>query len=71
MLKLVRRKAEIIRVAAENEVDLIVVGSSGRWRGLALLLGSTANAVLHGALCDVLTVRFPSERGTYSNTKIR
>lgn len=25
--------------------------------GLALLLGSTANAVLHGAPCDVLAVR--------------
>jgi universal stress protein A len=53
-------KAEIIRVAAENEVDLIVVGSHGR-RGLALLLGSTANAVLHRAPCDVLTVRFPTQ----------
>jgi universal stress protein A len=25
--------------------------------GLQLLLGSTANAVLHGAKCDVLAVR--------------
>ncbi|HCB13498.1 MAG TPA: universal stress protein, partial [Gammaproteobacteria bacterium] len=25
--------------------------------GLSLLLGSTANAVLHGAPCDVLAVR--------------
>ena len=34
----------------------LVVGSHGR-HGLALLLGSTANAVLHGAPCDVLAVR--------------
>jgi universal stress protein A len=42
--------------AARKRVDLIVVGSHGR-SGLALLLGSTANAVLHGANCDVLAVR--------------
>jgi len=49
-------RTEILRVARERSVDLIVVGSHGR-RGLALLLGSTANAVLHGAPCDVLAVR--------------
>jgi universal stress protein A len=49
-------KLEIIRVANENDVDLIVVGSHGR-HGLALLLGSTANGVLHHATCDVLAVR--------------
>jgi universal stress protein A len=47
---------EIKRTAEEHDVDLIVVGSHGR-HGLALLLGSTANAVLHGAPCDVLAVR--------------
>jgi len=49
-------KHEILSHAEHNEVDLIVVGSHGR-HGLALLLGSTANAVLHGAQCDVLAVR--------------
>jgi universal stress protein A len=53
-------KLEIIRVAEENEVDLIVVGSHGR-HGFALLLGSTANGVLHHALCDVLAVRLQNE----------
>lgn len=48
--------AEIRRVAEEKGVDLIIVGSHGR-HGLSLLLGSTANAVLHGAPCDVLAVR--------------
>jgi len=49
-------KQEIVRIAEENAVDLIVVGSHGR-HGLALLLGSTANGVLHHAHCDVLAVR--------------
>ena len=39
-----------------SAVDLIVVGSHGR-HGLALLLGSTADAVLHHAKCDVMAVR--------------
>lgn len=49
-------KREILTVAGEEGSDLIIVGSHGR-HGLALLLGSTANAVLHGAPCDVLAVR--------------
>jgi universal stress protein A len=49
-------RQEIHRLAKEQGVDLIVVGSHGR-HGLALLLGSTANDVLHGAPCDVLAVR--------------
>jgi len=53
-------KTEIIRVAVENKVDLIVVGSHGR-HGLALLLGSTANGVLHHATCDVLAVRLQED----------
>ncbi len=49
-------KNEVLRVAQEHNVDLIVTGSHGK-HGLALLLGSTANAILHGAECDVLIVR--------------
>lgn len=49
-------KEGILGAAKDHGVDLIVVGSHGR-HGLALLLGSTANAVLHGAPCDVLAVR--------------
>lgn len=49
-------ETEIHRVAEENNIDLIIVGSHGR-HGLSLLLGSTANGVLHGAQCDVLAVR--------------
>ncbi len=49
-------KLEIVATAEEQHADLIVVGSHGR-HGLALLLGSTANGVLHHAKCDVLAVR--------------
>ncbi len=55
-----RPESEIQRVADTKEVDVIVVGSHGR-HGLALLLGSTANGVLHGATCDVLAVRVGTE----------
>ena len=51
-----RPETEIHTLAKEIDADLIVVGSHGR-HGLALLLGSTANGVLHGATCDVLAVR--------------
>ncbi len=51
-----RPETEIHTLANQIEADLIVVGSHGR-HGLALLLGSTANGVLHGAPCDVLAVR--------------
>ena len=48
-------RQEIHALAKAQNCDLIVVGSHGR-HGLALLLGSTANDVLHGAPCDVLAV---------------
>lgn len=51
-------KSKILDVAQDIGVDLIICGSHGR-HGLSLLLGSTANAILHGAKCDVLTVRLP------------
>lgn len=53
-------KLEIVRIAEEQAVDLIVMGSHGR-HGLALLLGSTANGVLHHATCDVLAVRLQDD----------
>lgn len=46
---------EILNYAKKNDVDLIVLGSHGK-HGIKLLLGSTSNAVLHNAPCDVLTI---------------
>lgn len=46
----------ILEEAEHVKAGLVVVGSHGR-HGMRLLLGSTANAVLHGAKCDVLAVR--------------
>lgn len=53
-------KTKILKIADDIKADLIICGSHGR-HGLSLLLGSTANAILHGAKCDVLTVRLPEE----------
>jgi universal stress protein A len=53
-------KSRILEVAQNVKADLIICGSHGR-HGLSLLLGSTANAILHGAKCDVLTVRLPEK----------
>ena len=47
---------EIHRFAEENDMDLIVLGTHGQ-KGVQLLLGATANSVLHGSRCDVLAVR--------------
>jgi universal stress protein A len=52
-------KGGILTMAREREADLIVLGNHGV-HGLELLLGSTANAVLHSAPCDVLAVKVGS-----------
>ncbi len=54
-------KTKILKIAENVGADLIICGSHGR-HGISLLLGSTANAILHGAKCDVLTVRLPEEQ---------
>ena len=53
-------RREILNLAEELNIDLIVIGSHGR-EGIQRLLGSTANAVLHGAPCDVLAVRIKND----------
>jgi len=51
---------DIVRMAEEEQVDLIVMGTHG-WTGLRhLILGSTAENVVRTAKCPVLTVRAPS-----------
>lgn len=52
-----RPSSEIRAQAEKSGADLIVIGSHGRHGLAGLLLGSTANGVIHGAPCNVLTVR--------------
>jgi nucleotide-binding universal stress UspA family protein len=50
---------EIVKMAKEKEVDLIVMGTHGR-TGLAhVLIGSVAEKVVHHAHCGVLTIKHP------------
>lgn len=49
-------KHEIIQFVKDQQCDLVVMGSHGR-HGITILLGSTANAVLHAMPCDILTVK--------------
>jgi universal stress protein A len=53
-------KVVILEEAERLAADLIIVGSHGR-HGIRLLLGSTANAILHGAKCDVMAVRIQED----------
>lgn len=49
-------KRSIVELAEKLGVDLIVLGAHGK-HGIEKILGSSANAVMHAAKCDVLTVR--------------
>ena len=51
---------EIIRFAAENEVDMIVLGTHGKGMLDQALFGSTTERVVRRSPCPVLTVR-PAE----------
>lgn len=56
-------KTLILETAEKIGADLIILGSHAR-HGIGLvLLGSTANGVLHGAKCDVLAVRVSEPAG--------
>jgi nucleotide-binding universal stress UspA family protein len=51
--------AEILRVAAEEQADLIVLGTHGRTGLRRLLMGSVAENVIRRATCPVLAVKMP------------
>lgn len=51
-------KLIIIEQAKKLNIDLIIVGAH-KTHGLNSWLGSTANAVINNAHCDVLTIRTP------------
>lgn len=52
-----RPETEILRIAREESVDGIVVGTSGRTGVGRLLLGSVAEKVVRGASCTVMVVK--------------
>jgi nucleotide-binding universal stress UspA family protein len=52
-----RPDQEILRVAAERNTDLIVMGVSGRHAADLAVFGSTTHRIVRGAPCPVLTVR--------------
>jgi universal stress protein A len=53
--------AEIVRIASEQNVDLIVISSHGRTGLGRIFFGSTAEAVVRHAGCPVLVVKPPPE----------
>jgi nucleotide-binding universal stress UspA family protein len=53
--------AEIVRTAAEEGVDLIVMGTHGLTGIAHALIGSTAERVVRKATCPVLTMKVPQQ----------
>jgi nucleotide-binding universal stress UspA family protein len=53
--------SEIVRVAGERHVDLIVISSHGRTGLGRIFFGSTAESVVRHAPCPVLVVKPPQE----------
>lgn len=50
---------EIVKVAREKDVDLIVMGTHGRTGLSHVLIGSVAEKVVHHAHCGVMTIKHP------------
>jgi nucleotide-binding universal stress UspA family protein len=53
--------SEIVRVAGERHVDLIVISSHGRTGLGRIIFGSTAESVVRHAPCPVLVVKPPQQ----------
>lgn len=50
---------EILRLAKDENADLIVMGTHGRTGMLRALMGSVAEQVVRNAACPVLTLKIP------------
>jgi universal stress protein A len=59
---------ELLRIADEEDVDLIVIGTHGRTGLPRVLMGSIAEAVVRKASCPVLTVKQPHGEARKPNT---
>ncbi|MDZ4383335.1 MAG: universal stress protein, partial [Thermodesulfovibrionia bacterium] len=53
---------EIIKFAAKEKIDMIVMGTYGRVGIERFIFGSTAERVVRKAPCPVMTVRVPEHR---------
>ena len=53
----------IVEEAHRREADLIILGSSARWRRQSRFFSPTVDFVLRNAPCEVLVVAFPD--GTF------
>ncbi|MEE9451416.1 MAG: universal stress protein [Gammaproteobacteria bacterium] len=53
-------KKQVLKLAKELDIDLIIVGSHAR-HGFSHLLNSSANAIMEAAECDVLIMRVNAE----------
>ena len=63
--------AEIVAAAREWEADLVVLGTRGRGRLANFLLGSTAEQVIRGAHCPVVTVGHNPEQVPVADSPAR
>ena len=52
---------ELLRLAREGDFDVIVMGSRGRGRVTAALLGSVSNRVMHDANVPVIVIHRPND----------
>ena len=53
---------EIVRIAADEKAEMIVLGTHGRTGMVRLLMGSVAEAIVRRAPCPVLVYRETAER---------
>ncbi len=58
----------MVKLAEEEGVDMIVLGTHGRTGLLRLLMGSVAEAVVRRAKCPVLTFKQPAGHGVHEGS---
>lgn len=61
-----RAREEILRIAAQERADLIVMGARRQGTLARTVMGSTSQDVVRAATCPVLTVRVDAESGQLS-----
>ncbi|MBL8868189.1 MAG: universal stress protein [Planctomycetaceae bacterium] len=62
---------EIVTLAIEHQIDLIVIGTHGRTGLSRWILGSVAETILRKAPCPVLTCKHSLEKETVKVTEAR